>query len=399
VNEIAETLMTLGGLFLLGLATDVLGRLTPLPRVTLLLLFGFAIGPDSFDLLPEPVLGWFPTVAHLALVMVGFMLGERLSIRHLHEHGRLVLWISLAVVLCTGLTVGAGLWLLGFPIAVAVLLAAIATATAPAATADVVREARDTGHFSSTLLGIVALDDAWGLLLFSAALAAVHSDGSPGAALPVLLEGARDLAGALALGVGLGIPMAYLTGRVVPGEPTLAEALGGVFLCSGVALWLDVSFLLACMVLGAVVASLARHHERPFHAIEGVEWPFMILFFVLAGASLRVEALTTLGTLGAGYVALRVLGRLLGAWAGGWASGAAAPVRRWMGVALLPQAGVALGMALVASQQVPELAETILPVAIGATVLFEVVGPIMTRIALSRAGDLAAAPGDRPGSP
>ena len=176
--------------------------------------------------------------------------------------------------------------------------------------------------------------------------------------------------------------MAYLTGRIERGEPTLYEALGLVFLCGGIAMLLNVSFLLAAMTMGAVVANLAQHHTRPFHAIEGIEWPFMVLFFVLAGASLEMPVLAEAGSWLVAYVALRIVGRLLGGWIGGSVPVADLPVRRWMGMALLPQAGVALGMALVAEQQFPEVGEAILPVVVAATVLFELIGPIATRLAL-----------------
>ena len=201
-----------------------------------------------------------------------------------------------------------------------------------------------------------------------------------------LLLGFREIAGALLLGVTIGIPTAYLTGRLDPGEPTLAEALGVVFLCGGLALWLQVSFLLAAMALGATVASLARHHRRPFHAIEGIEWPFMILFFfLLAGASIQFEVLGALGTLVVAYISLRAVGIVLGATAGSTLAGAKPSIRRWLGVALLPQAGVALGMALVAAERFPQRAAEILPVAIAATAFFEIVGPVFTRLAVQRA--------------
>ena len=179
--------------------------------------------------------------------------------------------------------------------------------------------------------------------------------------------------------------MSYLTGRIEPGEPSLYEALGLVFLCGGIALLLNVSFLLASMTMGAVVANLAHHHTRPFHAIEGIEWPFMILFFVLAGASLEARTLALAAGLLTAYVALRVAGRLVGGWIGGGLPPADPLTRRWMGLALLPQAGVALGMALVAAQQLPEVGEVILPVVVAATVFFEISGPIATRVALRRA--------------
>ena len=184
--------------------------------------------------------------------------------------------------------------------------------------------------------------------------------------------------------------MAFITGRIRPGRPTLVEAVGLVFLCGGLAIWLDVSFLLAAMMMGVVVANRASHHERPFHAIENIEWPFMILFFVLSGASLELRDLLLAGVVGTGYIVLRILGRLVGAWLGGLLSNASPNLRRWMGLALLPQAGVALGMALVARQRYPDLGETILPVIIGSTILFELIGPIFTRSALDRWREIPA---------
>lgn len=388
MDDVAITLTTLGVLLLLGLVTETLGRRTPLPRVTLLLIFGFLIGRSVFDLLPSLSEKWFHVVADMALVMVGFLLGGKLTIPSMRRHGRLVLWISVTSVVATAAVMLVGLLLIGLRLDIALLLAGIAPATAPAATADVVHEARAHGRFSRTLLGIVAVDDAWGLILFSLMLTAAHVCGEQGVTGLPLVAGAWELGGALILGIGLGIPMAYLTGRIQPGEPTLVEALGVVFLCGGIAIWLGVSFILASMVLGSVVANLARHHTRPFHAIEGIEWPFMILFFVLAGASLRIDALYHVGLTGAAYVILRVTGRFLGAWMGGVITRAGPVVRRWMGMALMPQAGVALGMALVATERCPNVGGIILTVVIAATVVFELIGPVLTRIALVRAGEV-----------
>jgi Kef-type K+ transport system membrane component KefB len=149
-----------------------------------------------------------------------------------------------------------------------------------------------------------------------------------------------------------------------------------------------VSHILTSIVLGATVANLARHHERPFHAIEGIEWPFLILFFLLAGAALHVEAIGQVGLLGIAYITLRVAGRILGTRLGGWLSGTEPVTRRWIGLALLPQAGVAIGMALLASQRFPELKDTLLTVVLGSTVVFELLGPVMTRRVLARVGEI-----------
>jgi Kef-type K+ transport system membrane component KefB len=390
MSDLAQALLTVGSLLILGFATDALGRRTGLPRVTLLVLLGVLIGPSVLDLLPDLQAHWFPVVAHMALVMVGFLLGAKLDHASLRQYGRQVLGISLAVVVSTAGIVLAGLTLVGVPLALALLLAGIATATDPAATADVVRELRADGRFTRTLLGIVAIDDAWGLIAFSFALAAARALHGEDGSAELLLSASWEIGGAVLLGVSLGIPMAYLTGRVRPGEPTLAEALGIVFLSGGIAIWADVSFLLASMVLGTVVANLARHHTRPFHTIEGIEWPFMILFFVLAGASLDVRSIAQLGLIGSAYVVLRVLGRAFGGWTGAMLCQSDLLTRRWIGMALMPQAGVALGMALVAAERFPELRQDLLPVVIATVVLFELIGPILTRRALLRSGESPA---------
>ena len=390
MQEPAVFLITLGGLFALGLVTDFVGRRTPLPRVTLLIVLGFVIGPAGLGWLPDPSTRWFPYVADMALVMVGFLLGGGL-VERLKSHGRVIWSVATGKLLGAFAVVSLGLLALGIDWRMACLLGALAGATAPAATADVVKERRADGPFTRTLLGVVALDDAAGLVLFSLTLAAAQAATGVGG-LDALVFGAWEVVGAVLLGLALGVPMAALTGRLAEGEPTQAEALAGVFLCGGLAIALETSFLLASMTMGAVVATRARHHRRPFHAIEGIEWPFMILFFLLAGASLDVSALRTLGAPIAAYVVLRTLGIDLGTRAGAAAARADPAIRRWMGPALLPQAGIALGMALVAAQRFPELGGDLLNIAIVSTALFEIVGPVFTRRAVVRSGESGRAP-------
>ena len=383
-----EILITFGGLFLVGLLADLLGRYTPLPRVTLLLLAGILMGPSVLDWLPAFTRDWFPLLTNIALAMIGFMLGAKITLSTLNEAGRAVLALSIGIVVTTVVVVFAVLSLFGVPFEIALLLAGIATATAPAATMDVVNEYRARGRFTDTLLGIVAIDDAWGLLVFTLLIAVVQASTGTGGIGEALASGAWETGGAILLGVILGVPMAYITGRIHPGAPTQAEALGLVLLCAGLALWAGVSYLLAAIVMGTVVANLAKHHERPFHAVRGFEWPFLILFFLLAGASLHIEELSQIGLLGAAYIVLRILGRILGAQIGGLLCGAASDTRRWMGLALLPQAGIAIGMALLASQRFPQFEAVILPVVLGSSVVFEIFGPVLTRRVLIRMGDI-----------
>jgi len=389
MDNLHVIITTLGALLLLGLVGDLLSRKLPLPRVTLLVLFGVAIGAPGFGLLPAQAQDWYPFISDLALLMVGFLLGGKLSRETLREVGTGVLTISAFEVLGASLSVLVGLLLCGVPVEVALLLAGIAPASAPAAVTNVAQELRAKGRFTDTLLGIVAIDDAWGLIVFSVLLAtaqALTGDGEAGG-WQALAHGVRELGGAVLVGAIVGVPAAYLTGRLRPGEPTQAEALGVVLLAGGLALWLEASFLLAAMIVGAIIVNLASHHERPFREIEHIEWPFMVLFFILAGASLHVERLAEIGWIGAVYIALRAVGLIVGASVGGILGGAGKRIQRWMGLAIMPQAGVALGMALVAGNAFPELRDSILPLVIGSTVVFELAGPALTRLAILRAGE------------
>ncbi len=381
--ELHLAFLTLGALFLLGLTADQVGQQTRLPRVTLLLLCGIAVGSSGFDLLPPEAEAWYEFLAIAALTMVAFLLGGSLSRSNMASHGRTIVAISVAVVLITIAMVGAGLWAMGVELGLALILGSIATATAPAATQDAIRQSGKTGPFVDTLVGIVAIDDAWGLMVFSFIVVLVgtlNGTGADGA----LAHAAWEVGGGLGLGAAIGVPAAYLTGRLKKGEPMQTEALGVVFLCAGAALWLGVSFLIAGMTAGAIIVNVARHHDRAFHEIEHIQWPFMILFFILAGASLEVHTLANVGKIGIAYIVLRIVSRVIGGWIGAAAGGAPVAERPWYGIALLPQAGVAVGIALIASERFPQYAETVLTVTIGTTVAFELLGPAATLFALRK---------------
>lgn len=377
------TLLTLGVLFLVGLAADEIGRRTRLPRVTLLLLAGVLAGRSGLDLVPAEAETWYEFLSVSALTMVAFLLGSGLTRKNLAAHGTEIVVISVSIVLVTLLVVSAGLVLVGIPLGLALLLGAIATATDPAATEDTIRQSGMTGPFPDKLRGIVAVDDAWGLLAFSlmAVVAGeLYGNGRDG----VLWHAVQEIGGALLLGVAIGVPGAMMTGRIKPGEPLQTEALGLVFLTAGLAIWLEVSYLLAGMTAGMLIVNFARHHKQAFHEIENARWPFMVLFFLLAGVSLEMDHLATMGVLGISYLVLRIAGRIVGGWIGVRLGGKSRAERPWFGVALLPQAGVAIGMALVAAESFPDWGETIITLTIGTTVAFELLGPPATLFALRR---------------
>ncbi|ASQ90763.1 sodium:proton antiporter [Prosthecochloris sp. GSB1] len=388
-------LITLGAILLVGLATDLLGRKTSLPRVTLLLLFGMLLGKEMLDLIPDFLTRRFELVADMALLMIGFLLGGKLSSDTLRRSGKIIVVVSICAAVATAFFIATGLMLAGMAAGLAILLGCIGSATAPAATLDTVVESGKNTPFTRILLSVVALDDAWALILFSAGTAIVGAFMAGGPEENPLLVIARDVGGAALLGAGIGFPASYLTGRIRQGQPVLTEAIGLVFLCGGLALYFDVSFLISSMIMGAVITNFARHHDYPFHAIEGIEWPFMVVFFVLAGASLELDALKHIGLAGAVYIIGRIFGKVCGAALGGRLAGMKNGPKAWLGAALLLQAGAAMGMALVASNCFPAYRETILPLVIGTTVFFELVGPIFTRTAIHRSDDWPGANSSR----
>jgi Kef-type K+ transport system membrane component KefB len=386
--EPAALFIAIGCILLLGLATDFIGRRTALPRVTLLLILGIVLGEEVLGLIPESLSNNFDFLAQMALMMIGFLLGGRLTLESLKRLGRQIAWISILASLGTALVVVVALIAIGVALPIAILLGCMASATAPAATLDTVLESRNQTAFSTMLLAIVAIDDAWALLLFSVGLALLSFLSGAQEFTTTVFQAGYEIGVGIFLGVFIGIPAAFLTGRLKPGQPILAEALGLVFLCGGAAILLNASFLLAVMTMGAVIANLSRHHEYPFHEIENVEWPFMAMFFVLAGASLEIALLPEIGLVGATYVLARSFGKIAGGWVGGWAGGTPTDVRNWVGIAMLPQAGVTIGMGLITVNRFPEYRDLILTTLIGTTVLFELFGPPLTRLALNRTSRL-----------
>lgn len=377
-----STLLILGVLFSVGLCADQIGRRTRIPRVTLLLICGLIAG--FLGLLPGGMTELTDTVTVMALTLVALLLGGTLKLETLKAHGAAILSISVAVVAATLVLVTGGLVLFGVDIALALVLAGIATATDPAATKDVLRQSGVNNRFTRVIEGIVAIDDAWGLLAFSLCLTVAVSIAGDGGATQV--SALREIGGAVILGTVIGLPAAFLTGRIEEGEPLQIEVLSVAFLTAGAALWFEVSFLLSAMISGALIVNLARHHTRAFHEIEHLQWPFMLVFFILAGAALDFGSIAALGFAGLTFVILRAVSRVVGGWLGASFVHTPEKERHLFGLALLPQAGVAIGMALMAAQALPQWEEQIIGLTIGATVFFELVGPIATMWAVRRCG-------------
>lgn len=380
-----HNLLLLGVLLSVSILADAVARRAGLPRTSLLVLVGVGYAVVQQALLGEPharPLGKLgEPLINVALVMVAFLLGGELTRERLRRTGRVIVVLSLAVIGLGALTVGVGLALLGYPLAVAVSLAAISVATDPAAVSEAVRASGDQGPRSRILLGIVAIDDAWGIIVFGLAMAGLGWLGS-GEGAQALTHALWELGGAVVLGLVLGLPAAWLTGRLQPGEPTLVEALALILLMAALSTWLNVSPLLTAMVAGFVVVNVSAHHEYSFTEIEHIEWPFLVFFFVLSGASIDLAYMGAATGLILAYIALRSLGRYLGGQVGVGALPRPRPdVPRNMGLALTPQAGVAMGMALLATEHFPDHGKLILATAVTSTIVFELLGPwLVTRV-------------------
>nr|CRH08103.1 Protein of unknown function. putative suger transporter [Candidatus Magnetococcus massalia] len=390
-HQPAHLFVTLGGLFILGLLSELLGRRMHLPRVSLLILLGVLLGPVGVEMIHPQEDTWLLTAADAALLMVGFLLGEKFSKSTLERYGRQVVLFSIYEVVVTVILVGMGLYLLGVPAPLALLLCGIATATAPAATVDVVRELEAEGPFARTLLGIVALDDALGLVIFSLLISVVEVlHGGQGFLMP-LLKGVWEIGGAILLGIVASVGMGFALLRSHSHEASMVITIGSLSLAGGLAFYSGVSFLLTSMTMGMVMVNTCSQCFQATQVVERIIWPFMILLFVFGGASMQLDALMAIGWMGAAYITLRMIARFVASWMGGWHADASPHMTRWMGLALMPQAGVALGMALIAGQRFPELRDLLMAIVVGSTVFFELVGPLMTRRALVLAGEAGRA--------
>lgn len=386
----ATNLLVLGLLLTLSVLADVVATRTRLPRISLLVLIGVAVAAFQQGVLgyPEarPLGDLSEPLINVALVMVAFLLGGELTLERLRATGSVIVVLSLSVMALGVAAVAVGLLAIGYPLALAVSLGAISVATDPAAVSEAIRETGREGLQAQVIQGIVAIDDAWGIMVFGLAMAGlgflVSGDGSA-----ALLEAGWELGGAVVVGVVLGLPAIWLTGRLRPGEPTQSEALALVFLIAGLSQYLHLSSLLTAMVAGFVIVNGSSHHTRSFAEIEHIEWPFLVFFFVLSGASLEFAYLGSAGGLLLAYIGLRVLGR----YAGG-RLGVAVLGRRGqglspgIGMALTPQAGVAMGMALLAAERHPEHGSLVVATVVTSTIAFELLGPVFVKRVVSAAG-------------
>lgn len=387
-------LSSLGLILMFALVAGHLTQAIRLPEVTGYILAGVALGPSALGWVSEENLQAIEVLSEVALGLILFSIGAVFERRMLMRAGSAILRITLLESLFAGVLVAGSIAALGQPWQVAVLLGAMAVATAPASTLMVLRECNGKGPVSDALLGVIAFNNILCLIAFSLVAATVDLDTAWRAGDPLLrsLHVALypmvwQLLGSVALGFLMGLLLAGW-GREVKEQGEILILLAGVILfCVGVARILDLSGMIASLALGATMINLSPASRTLFRALSGTDPPFYAIFFVIAGADLNLAHLGELGTLGLAYVVARVLGKVIGARVGAGQANLHPNVVRYLGPALLAQAGLAVGLMITAERRFPEHAETITAVVLSGVAIFEMLGPVSARLAIIRAGE------------
>lgn len=329
-------------------------------------------------------------VTTVALGFIAFSIGSSFKIEHLKTLGKSIVSITFIQALGAVLLVDIALIAIGTDLPVALTLGAIATATAPAATLMVVRQYQAKGIVTNTLLPVVAFDDAIGLMVFaiSFAIAKVLANGTELTVNAVFVEPLIEIVLSLVIGGVLGTLSALISRFFKSRSNRLTIILATVFAGLAVSKLLGLSDLLVCMMIGALYANLFHASLPTLDILDRWTYPLYMLFFVISGAELNISVIPTVGLIGIVYLIARSLGKYFGAMLGAKAVKADKNVQKYLGLTLLPQAGVAIGMAQMVLAEMPTLGTQISTVVLCATLIYELIGPVATKIALVKAGEI-----------
>lgn len=388
-----ELLLSLALLLAVGLLLTRVCNLIHLPNVTAYLLAGLLLSPYTFGIIDEKLISSFSVFSEVALGFIAFSIGFCFKVSHLKTLGKGVFIITVTQALTTAILVDLAVLVLYFcgvvELPVVFVLGAIATATAPAATLLVVHQYKAKGPVTDTLLPVVAIDDAIGLIIFSISLAVSQTIASGAEfSATILLDPLREIGLSLLIGAALG----FIVAGGVKVFHSRANRLTIIILCifAGVALsklW-DLSSLLLCMMIGAIYCNFDSHTEPVMDVYDRWSHPLYVLFFVVSGAQLNVRILLEVGVVGIVYILSRVIGKYSGAALGATLSKSDENVKKYLGLTLFPQAGVAIGMAQVVAADFPAYAPIITTVVLSATLVYELIGPLITKAALEKAGEI-----------
>ena len=382
-----------------------------IPQVVGCIVVGILLGDVLKVITPETIDALEPFTM-FALGMIGFMIGSELRADVFKKYGRqffiilfsqgigafllvavgtfAIAWFILPSILTQEVTLAERVYI---SIAMALVLGAIASATAPATTVNVLWEYKTRGPLTAAVLAIVALDDALALLLYRGAATAASALMGTGhnSVLASALVLLGEVVGAILLGFLAGVALYLLLKFVRADDKILAFSVSCLLLVVGISMIPKIDPILPAMTLGITIANLMpRQSKGTFKLVEKFSPPIYISFFVLAGAHMRFDKIASwLTVMIVVYILCRAAGKVFGSWFGGRYSGAPVAVRKYLGICLLPQAGVAIGLAILAGQQFnAELGHSIIMVVMTATFVMEMLGPMLVKIGVKRAGEI-----------
>ena len=380
----------LGIMLLAALVAGKIVKQMKLPNVTGYLVIGLLLGPHCLGLLSEELVDGMDLLTELALGCIAFSIGAEFKTTFLKKVGKAPIIIGITEGVGAVLVVDTVLLLLGFDVTFALAIGAIASATAAASTLMIVKQYKARGPVTNTLLPVVALDDAVALIAFGLSIAIANVISSKGSA-PIgklLIAPCIEIFGGLLFGAVLGVIMALMVKFYTGRGNRLAITIMMICICVGISDMVGFSSLLACMMLSTMFVNLSKYGDKIYEPLERITPPIYMMFFILSGASLDVTVLASVGVVGVVYVVGRVVGKSLGAAFGGKVSKAPKVVQRWLGLTLIPQEGVAIGLATSAGKALPEYAARIQTVVLCGVVIYELIGPIITKTALKKAGEI-----------
>ena len=387
VSEGTRVLLILSVILFAGFIMTRLTNTLNLPKVSGYIMAGILIGPCGLNLIPVEIIGHMGFVSDLALAFIAFGVGKFFKKEVLLKTGSRIIIITLFEALLAGVLVTlfcVGVFKMEWNFAL--ILGAIATATA--STMMTINQYKAKGEFVNTLLQIVALDDVVCLLAFSIVAGIAGRTGNEELTMStVLMPVVYNI-----LALGLGFFCGYFLSRLlIPArskDNRLILAIAMLLGISGICASLDISPLLSCMIFGASYINLTSD-KKLYRQINNFTPPVMSIFFIMSGMNLDLSALTTVGTVGLAYFIVRIIGKYLGTYISCLITGTSREIRNYMGLALIPQAGVAIGLAFLGQRLLPEeMGKLLLTIILSSSVLYEMVGPVCAKMSLFLSGSI-----------
>ncbi|MDR7856681.1 cation:proton antiporter [Tissierella sp.] len=386
-----DLLFKLGIIIVVGIIGGRLANYFKLPNVSGYIVAGLFIGPSFINLVTSQDIESFNIINEMALAAIAFAIGNEFLLKDMKKVGKSVFIITVAEVIGAFVIVFLAMY---FPLkqsmAFSLVIASMSAATAPAGIVMVIRELNANGPLVKTILPIVAIDDALGIMVFGVclSLAKMVSGVASYTAIQIIMNPLAEIFGSIALGFVIGIIMTYVVKKAKNKDELLTMIIGFILLGNGAANFFNVSPLLTCMMIGATLVNMKQNSSRIFNTINEFTPPINLLFFTIAGASLNIKVLSTVGILGIGYIIARASGKYIGATIGAKAVNSEEKVVKYLGMSLLTQGGISIGLSMIVRKELPQLSDSIITVILFSVLIYEIVGPILAKIAITKAGEV-----------